>query len=156
MHIVCGVMRSKRRIAASLACVVLAYSTLSSLLECGTGHGHQAHTTVAAHADEHHTQHHGHGAGHPSEHHGGTPMEASCCNPSLYNVAFECPHPSENLRAQAFTRLPHHPQSALASVVAGCPSAAFNRATGPPSRSGSNTNLYATRPRFLALSSFLV
>ena len=149
-------MRNKPGIAAALACVVLTYSTLSSFLECGTGHSHQEAHAVAAHAGGGHEEHHGHGAGYPSERHGGTPMGATCCNASVYNVAFECPHPSETVRAQAFTRLPQHPQSALALVVAGCPSAAFHRATGPPSRSGSNTNLYVARPRFLVLASFLV
>jgi hypothetical protein len=155
MHILCRMMRRMPGIAASLACVVLAYSTLSSFLECGTGHSHQAHTG-AGHADGDHSQHHGHGASHPSEHHGSTPMGASCCNASLYNIAFECLHPAETLRAQAFTRLPHHPEPALALVATALSGAAFNRATGPPSRSGSNTHLYAARPRFLVLSSFLV
>ena len=149
-------MRSKPGIAAALACVVVAYSTLSSFLECGTGHSHQEAHAVAPHASDRNEQHHGHGAGHPSEHHGGTPMGASCCNASLYNVAFACPHPSETLRAQAFTRLPQHPQSVLALVALGCPRAAFNRGTGPPSKSGSNTDLYVARPRFLVLASFLV
>jgi hypothetical protein len=148
-------MRSKPTIAIALACVVLAYSTLSSFLECGTGHIHQTQTGVG-HADGDHAQHHGHGASHPSEHHGGTPMGATCCNASLYNIAFECPHPAETLRAQAFTRLPHHPELALALVAAALSGAAFNRATGPPSRSGSNTHLYAARPCYLVLSSFLV
>ena len=149
-------MRSKPGIAAALACVVLTYSTLSSFLECGTGHSHQEDHAAAAHAGGGHEEHHGHGAGHPSEHHGGTPMGASCCNASLYNAAFACPNPSETLRAQAFTRLPEHPQSALALVAAGCPRAVFNQSTGPPARSGSNTSLYVARPRYLAFSSFLV
>ena len=153
---VCALMGSKPGIAATLACVVFAYSTLSSFLECGTGHSRQEALAVAAHAGGGHEDHHGHGAGHPAEHHGGTPMGASCCNASLYNVAFASPHPSETLRAQAFTRLPQHPQSALALIALGCPSAAFNRATGPPSRSGSNTDLYVARHRFLVLASFLV
>jgi hypothetical protein len=83
-------------------------------------------------------------------------MGDTCCNASLYNIAFECPHLSKTVRAQAFTRLPQHPQSSPAMIAIGCSGAAFNRATGPPSRSGSNQDFYVARPRFLVLASFLV
>ena len=147
-------LMSKLRIAAALACVVLAYTTLSPFLACGSDHSHRR--PGVAHAGGPPAQHHEHGAHHPSQHQDGAPIADACCNASLYHVVFESPHLSDGVRTQAFTRLPPHQQPVFAPVGRGSASAAFNRATGPPWRSGANTDLYAARPRFLVVSSLLV
>jgi hypothetical protein len=169
-----GCMRSVPALAASLACLVVAYTTFAPFLECGMhrAEGGRAAASTEEPAGGHH-HHHGYGgpAGHaergaapvghaqhgatPASPRAGDPSGPACCHASLYNVVFQSLSPLALLRADAASQMlgfVHTPTT----LAAGAGPGIFHPGTGPPSAAGPNTSLFPARPQFLAVSSFLI
>jgi hypothetical protein len=162
-------------LAASLACLVVGYTTFAPFLECGT-HAAEVGRATAGGGAPAAGHHHHHGQGGPAgqaqrgaapvghARHGAAPASGragdapapACCHTSLYNVVFQSLSPLEIVRADACTRLPLGFVRTPATLARGAEAGISHPGTGPPSTVGPNTSLFPARPRFLAVSSLLI
>lgn len=90
----------RKAVATALALVVLTYTSLANVVECGMHREADAHR----HGGEHH--HHSASSHHAgTTEHGNHPVEAACCHAGLFNVDLSSIDVLEILRAQAFAQM---------------------------------------------------
>ena len=149
-------MRPSSRVAAFLAVLVLAYTGAATFLECGM---HGAVPAAAGVAQGHH--HHDRGDSSDHAHHGGPiprrdDRGGPCCHSTLYNAVFQSLSTLQLVRAEALLPVPAGFAALPSADVVPATTAGRHWATGPPLLSGPNGPLFSARPRYLAVSSFLV